>query len=360
MKKVLRSAVLAGAMLVALALSGTAMAAYTSARLLVDSADEKLGGGAPLTISVSSARQDEATFKVTIYVPQGYVSSLVQPVNTQIGTATAQARVFPSEIVLPLSGTIRTVDPAPYRSNPQSLACAGGATAKIDAVWIISVSVAGQPPFDIPMYVTTITSGPEAAFASAKLQVCLASPYVPEAQGGARQGAMLLNANLRLNGGIFTNPATRGDYRWRALFTPYQVGTATPNAAGTVEAQSIQRLPLQLTLNARARGNRRVTLSGGLIEAGAGIGAQTIALYRGRTAKGVKVFARVRTNARGNFVKTVRMPRTGNWYFRARVTVGTRTANGCAVRTNPAITCLRTTTAGGAVFNNRVFRIRVR
>ena len=359
MKKAIRLAVVAGVSVIALAFTGSALAAYTSPTLVVDSADEKLGGGAPLTIRVSTAREDDATFKVTIYAPQGYVSSTVQPAGTQIGTAEAQAQAGPtSDVILPLAGTIRTADPAPYRASPQSQACAGGAT--IDAVWIISVTVAGQPPFDIPMYVTTITSGAEASFASVKLQVCLASPYVPESQGGARLGAKLLNATLRLNGGIFTNPNTAGDYRWRALFTPYTVGSASPNALGTVETQSVQRIPVQLVLNGRANHRtNRITLSGRFTERGLGIGSQTVALYRGKTARGVKVFKRIRTRANGSFSTVVRL-KPGMWFFRARAVVGLRTVNGCEVRTNPAITCLRTTYAPATVFNNTRLRVRLR
>src|SRR5688572_30578629 len=75
MKQLLRFLAVAGATLGALVVSGTAMAAYQSPRLDILNPSERVGGGGPLTIRVSQDRADDATFRLVIYVPQGYTSS---------------------------------------------------------------------------------------------------------------------------------------------------------------------------------------------------------------------------------------------------------------------------------------------
>src|SRR5205085_1915122 len=46
-----------------------------------------------------------------------------------------------------------------------------------------------------------------------------------------------------------TQPAAAADYRWTSLWTPYNPGKGTVNAAGSVEVQSIRPLPLGGKLN---------------------------------------------------------------------------------------------------------------
>src|SRR5438105_5017588 len=69
--------------------------------------------------------------------------------------------------------------------------------------------------------------------------------------GRAAFGAKLLTAVFTSN--AFTNPPATGDYRWRALWTPYTPRTGSPNAAGSVETQSLVRIPTQLTVTAKKK-----------------------------------------------------------------------------------------------------------
>ena len=77
------------------------------------------------------------------------------------------------------------------------------------AVWKLNITVAGTP-LTVPIYVDAITAGPEAAFASAKIQLCLAGPI------GTPTGAQLLFAFFDVNG-VFTNPSNTSN---RALEDP--------------------------------------------------------------------------------------------------------------------------------------------
>jgi hypothetical protein len=65
--------------------------------------------------------------------------------------------------------------------------------------------------------------------------------------GRAQFGAKLLSATFAVS--AITQPTASGDFRWTSLWTPYNPGKGTPNAAGSVEAQSIRHIPTQVKLN---------------------------------------------------------------------------------------------------------------
>jgi hypothetical protein len=361
MNPVRRLLVLACASIAAMAVAGSAIAAYTSPRLVVRNPSERLGGGGPLTIQVSQNRADTATARVTIYVPQGYVSSLVPQTGQTIGaiTARAQALAISPDAVLDLQGSIIAADPTPYRTNPQSVGCAGNAL--FDSVWVLQLQAAGQT-LNVPAYVTTVTNPPEANFASGKITICLPSPYVPVAQGGAQFGAKLLSASMTLRG-IFTNPGTGGDYRWRALWTPYAENTATIDAAGSVETQSVDRLPAQLTLQRISYNRRtnRMVFGGTLREHRAAVGGAAIQILRGTTARNVKRVRTVRTVLRnGQYRVTLVAPRGRTFFVRARVTVPQRNTSCVATFTTPApIPCIAANLSPFTIETNRVLRVQV-
>jgi hypothetical protein len=357
MKRAVRLLTVAGAMLGALVFSGTAMAAYTTPRLEIVNPSERLGGGGPLTVRVTVSRADDATFRLAIYIPQGYVTSLVPPAGMpQIGTLSGRIQVgaISPDAEAPFTGRILG-DNQP-QNYPQGPACiAGLGTSTIDAVYLLELTASGQT-LRVPMYVSTITTGPEAAFASGRMVACLPSPHVPPPQG-ATLGAKLVAANLTFTS-LFTNPNTAGDYRWRAFWTPW-APPATPNAAGTVETQAVDQIPVQLSIN-RARWLRgRVTITGSLLENRRGRPGATIRVYIGRTARGVRLRTRVQTRARGVYTARLRWrPRRGPIWVRTQVVMPAATQDSCAQRTNPAINCIRTTTSSYTLFNNRRVRAR--
>ena len=351
MKTPLRLLVAALAAVGALAASGTATAAYDSLSMAVVGPNA-LNRQAPLSIAVAQRREDDATFRLVIYVPRGYGTTFNQSAGTQVGTVEAQvnARAIDPNALVRLQGVIRAADPTPYRANAQSLACAGAGNA-IDAVYLLVLTSPVPPAFEIPLYVTTVT-GADTAFAQAKLTACLPSPNVPEAQGGARLGAKLVSAVLNFTA-TFRSPARSNAYRWRTLATPYAAGSAAPNAAGTIETQSVD-LP-GATVTIRAAQNRR---TGRVGVTGTFGNATRIAIgARVQILSGRRVVGRARTNNRGAYRVTLRL-RRGRYTLRARGTVGT-VASTCTAPISPSIRCLRSTVAGFSL-DSRSVRIRVR
>jgi hypothetical protein len=242
MKRTLRLTVLACTSAIALAFAGSAWAAYTP-KLVADPKSEALSGGGAFTLTFSQPADDQATAKATIYTPNGFSTDVSQAVGATLGTVKANVIAKGlGGIPLNLTGKIQAGNPANYTANP----CAPGTH---QAVWVMVLTASNQT-LRVPMYIDSITGGPEAAFASMKLQVCLPSPDVPVEQGGATFGAKLVTAQLNFIAGIFTNPSTRGAYIFRSIATPYDVNSGTARPDQTVETRAFVQLPVGLTLNA--------------------------------------------------------------------------------------------------------------
>jgi hypothetical protein len=242
MTKSIRVALVGAVSLVALAFAGSALASF-SPKLTVTNATQAAGSSGGLTIDVRVNQADDPTAKVQIYVPTGY--QLSSPaVGTRLGgvTATAQAADL-GGAVLPLTGDLNVVDASQFAV--QQAQC-GVTTAT--ATWDLHLTAAGQT-LDVPMWVVQ-TAGPEQAVGPFKLVVCLPPPDVPAGTPGrATFGAKLLSATFTSS--AFTNPASAGEYRWTSAWTPYTPNTGRPNAAGSVEVQSLVRLPTQVALTVR-------------------------------------------------------------------------------------------------------------
>lgn len=324
MQKVIRLACAALAGGAALALAGPAAAAYTP-RLVVTGAAQSLGASSALTFALTTPAADDATAKIVLYAPLGYGLTPGQLVGTPLGKAQAQAisRTLGGSL-LPLAGDVVADDPAKYAGN----ACAPGTH---QGVWLLRLNGVGQT-IQLPFYLDQVTSGAEAAFASWRIQACLPSPDVPEAQGGAKLGAKLTSIQFSV-GAIFTNPAVAGSYVWRSALTPYAPASGTVDASRAVEARSTVSLPGLLALTAVL--NQRtgiVTLRSALTENGAPVARQKVRLLMGTTARNPKVFRTAVTSARGALVSTIRLAEKRTRYLRAYVNVATRDdgASGCA------------------------------
>ena len=218
----------------ALAFAGSALASFSPK--LVVSGDAT--GTARIGVVVGAS--DDATAKTTIYVPAAYAVGTVSP-GTKLGTVTATASAADlAGAVLPLTGELDAIAPTPTTD----------ATAQVCGVtpaqtWDLHLSTAGQT-LDIPLFVVPAAAPDQAAGLGTKLVVCLPPPDVPvNTPGRAVFGAKLLSATFAVS--AITLPAAPADYRWTSLWTPYTPGTGQPNAAGTVETQALQRLPVKLT-----------------------------------------------------------------------------------------------------------------
>ena len=240
MRRSIRLTVFACAAALALAVVALAAASYQPS-MGIFQATYKPGAAGAVTVVVAQERADDPTAKITIYVAPGYTTTLGQAPGTTIGSVVAHVQVLdlgPNQ--LPLTGPVKADNPANYVSNP----CAPGAH---EAVWTLNAALPGQPANPIPVYVDH-TSGAEAAFSSAKLQVCFRDPNLPN--GDPRRspnGTKFLDAAFTVRG-VFRNPTTAGRKLWQSIFTPYTPGTGNPNAAGSAEAQAIVPMPYTLTL----------------------------------------------------------------------------------------------------------------
>src|SRR5436190_18287726 len=266
MSRVLKLAVLAGAVVTALAFAGNALAVQ---KLSVAQT------ATSLTIKVTQAQTDAQPAKITIYVPTGYSINTSAAPGTTIGTTSGSIFARDANIPLPLSGNVVVAPP-----DTNAPGCATGTHL---AVWNLALSVAGQA-INLPVHVDP-TAGAEAALGAYKMVVCLAPADVPQGTPGrSPNGAQLLEANFTVNN-VFQVPATESI--WKAITTPYAAGTGLPNPAGTVETRALAAEGA-LTINARVTNKKKRTLriTGKLSQAGAGVaGSQVRLLLNGNASR---------------------------------------------------------------------------
>src|SRR5256714_2676272 len=231
LQKALKLVTLAVAAVGALALAGNALATQ---QLAVSQT------GTSTTIKVSQADTDPQPAKITIWIPAGYTLNTSAAPGAKIGTTTGTVVARDGAALhLPLTGDVVVDDPAKHLTDP----CSPGAHA---AVWILALSVAGQN-VNLPVYVTSPTTGADATLGSTKLETCLGPVDVPQGTPGrSPNGAQLLDATFTVTNTL-TPPA--GSTRWISTFTPWGAGTGRPNPAGTGQALSFLG-PGSLTLDA--------------------------------------------------------------------------------------------------------------
>jgi hypothetical protein len=290
MRKTIRFAMLLGATFASLAFVSSALASF-SPKLIVSSA----AAGGPVRVGAIVGASDDPTAKTSIYVPTGYQVNTTTAVGTKLGDVTATAAAADlGGAVLPLTGELDV-------AAPDAAAAAQCQTTDVQ-MWNLKLTAAGQT-LNVPVHLVQ-TSAPEAASGfSYKLVICLPPPDVPVgAPGRAQFGAKLLSATFAVS--AITQPTAAGDSRWTSLWTPYNPGKGTPNAAGSVETQAVRHIPTQVKLTVtkkkvttikvkRIKGKRHVTktvrtlvkFSSRVTENGAAPGSATITT----TAAGKKV-----------------------------------------------------------------------
>jgi hypothetical protein len=344
MTRKFRMLIVGAASLVTLVFAGAAFAAFTPT--LAIGHTPPTAGSSATSFRLTVPRDDDALFRAQFYVPAGYTATLGQAPGTQLGTVAAQVQVREpiAGAVLPLTGTVVVTDQATVGAAVAQ--CTGTPTHA--GYWVLVLQAAGQE-LRVPMVIDPV-SGPLAAVASYVINVCLPSPHIPVAAGGATFGAKLIQAQVNLNN-VLTAPSSRGTYRWHAVTTPWPNGPGLPNAAGTVTAQGTAMLPGAITLSATSR-KRVVTVTGRLTEAGQGIGARTVTVRIGTRNYSV------RTNAAGTFRKAVRIARGSRVAVRATAAVPART--GACTATSPfaPIPCVSDTSQFFTVTRSITARVR--
>jgi hypothetical protein len=235
MKKAIRFAALTSAVFASLAFAGSALASF-SPKLVVSAA-----GSGPTRIGVVVSNADDPTAKVSIYVPSGYQVG-APAAGTKLGDVTATAAAADlGGAVLPLTGELDAIAPT-AATNAAAAQC----QVSPSQTWNLHLTAAGQS-LEIPLFVVAGAAPEVAVGYQTKLVVCLPPPDVPVGTPGrATFGAKLLSASFTSS--AITQPVASGDYRWTSLWTPYNPGKGTVNAAGSVEVQSIRHLPTQAKL----------------------------------------------------------------------------------------------------------------
>lgn len=330
--------------LCALSWTTAASGAYTPT-LLVGETSPALGGSGPVRIFVQTRDDDDATGLITLYAPRGYGVKLDHPADTELGTVIAFVRTGSlSAPRVAVQGRVKADNPADYVSNT----CAPGSH---DAVWRVDFILAGTA-YRVPLYVDRLTSGPEAAYASARLQLCLASPYVARPQA-----VSLTYADLTIDD-VFTNPGQQGTYAWNGVFVPYTPGTASLNAALTAQSTAYIGLPGTFVVLAKRqlRGRRAFALvTACLREAGQAVrGIRVRLYYGGRTVFSSKRVASPLTNAHGCATARIRLRKLLILFASARVPV--RGASGCAPSLAPRCTSASTYPPSGRFRPVRITR----
>ena len=306
-------------------------------------------------ISLRAAATDAATARVVLYLPVGWAPGRPAP-GAAIGRATATA-LAPDGSTVTLAGTVigATADDA-------QAACALPGSA----VWLLQLARSGTL-IQIPLVVAAPPTQ-AAGFAAATITACW-----PAASSAAAGGLRLLGIDFGLGGTSLRAPRAPGTYRWRALFTPYAAGAASESPAGTVEAQSLVRLPARLTLAAklavrrtpvdlkvtRTIGGRQVTalerqilvtrfadLSGFAREFDGGIADAAVDVLGGVAPTSLRRLTQVTPAASGLFTTRIQIDTAaGHVTFRVRTSVGERDlgAAACTPSFGTSVACVSAT-----------------
>ena len=344
-----RLGVLLGACGLALVMTGPAAAALTPRLSASTSASAS-------SIGYSQGATDDPVAKITFYVPSGFTALLAQPEGEQVGTVSATALAADlGNANLPLRGTIVaatatttvTVSGQAVPLGAAATQCTG--TAVHSAYWILNLTASGQT-LQVPAYVDDVPlTSPLSDLANNSIQICLPPPDVPAGTPGrATFGAKLVSATLLSD--VFSVPP--GSYTWRAVVTPYTPATGRANPAGTVEVQSVDRTPQQVTLAGRAvRGQARTVRVSGRVRAA----ERGVAGARVQVLLGTRVLGRATTKAGGVWSATVRIP-TATAFLRASATYTAASAGTCTAGF-PPVPCGAKTFGGFVAASSRV-RVR--
>jgi hypothetical protein len=271
--------------LVALVAVPSALAAYTTPKLEVRQA------GTVTTFKTTQTSSEDATASVRIFVPTGTTLTTSQAPGTALGTATALLKLHAlAGAEVPVQGTLVVAAPGQIPAALVS-ACLGGATPT--ATWLLALSIAGNA-VNVPVYLVP-ASGPLAGLGVAYIQACLASPYIPTAEGGATGGAQLVNAEFSIEG-VFGR-VTAGAFV--AIWTPWTPGSGTVNAAGTV-ASPAAIAPGAVSTRARTAG-RGAVVSGTVTQGGSGRGGVKVTIRGGAKRTGMKRLAVITSRANGSY-----------------------------------------------------------
>ncbi len=263
-------------------------------RLVVSSTSSALAARGDMTIDLEAP--EGMTGTLTMYAPPNYSARLDRAPGARVGDVLAAvARLDGGDVVL--AGSLTAADPVMAIDS-------GCSTGSHSALWVLELSGLGLD-VSVPLVLDPVVAGPESAYASYRLDVCL---------GELRLRALA----VRLNG-IFGNPPDVGEYTWRARLS---AGSPRPE----IELRSTALVPVTISMTGRYEASgKHALLRGTLTAGGRPVAGTSVAVSTGNGASTQAV-----TDTRGRF-SVERLIRAATT-FRASASVAAVdvTATGCA------------------------------
>jgi hypothetical protein len=348
MRKSVRFALLAAASVMALALAGTALAAYRP-YLTIYEYSYKLAASPSVEIDYEQKATEPAPARAVFVVPAGYAVDLTQSPGTTIGFVIANIKTgasstFAGAVLRNLTGPITVVNPGDYAVPAAQ--CTGNPVHT--AVWTLTLAIPGVTgqDFVIPAYVDK----PGPAGTAASITFCLPNPNIPESSGGARFGAFPLNVSMTFRGAfhVFTNPSSATFYTWSAFVTPWPNGPGAPISAETVEARANVPIPYSTTLRRVATKKGSWHFAGKLTGGGGPFVREKLDVYEAATVAGLGRLARPTfrtrpTTKKGTFTFTRKATRTARYFQTVFGPFDVTTPNTCGGPTTAPAGCTTAT-----------------
>lgn len=375
----IRAALVGLASVAALALSSSALAAFTTSPRLFASQSQQAGR---VNLLYTQSIAEDPVARIVHHVPTPYRTNLsARPAGTLVGTAVLRGNPTtaigdnPANENLVLSGTIEAVgadtvhkvNGKDVRVSAAATSCIGKALGERGQYWLLRLKDAGgDVSYDVPVFVERLSDQTDFG-ADATISTCFGPPDVAESNPNRSPGGLRVREfELQLNR-VFTSPKD-GLQRWSTLATPYQPRTGRVNEAGTVELQSIVSYPRTISVAAPVRtkltaGFATYRFTGNVALPPHDRAGSRTGLYRGfdrtqvgsRTANAFPIFS----GKAGRYTKlhTIRrVAKQQSFMFQVRAYVRTAIYGraGCAANYHPNVTCIQTTRAGYLVRSRNV------
>lgn len=306
-------------------------------------------GQGATTIVYHQEEWEPAPAVLTLYVPSRDEATLMAASGSKVGTV--EGTLVATDLGgahLPLTGSVTAAaagDTISFGGSDVTLgdaatACIG--TPDAAAYWVLNLTIPGLT-IQLPIFASTVEEGRFAG--GLRLSLCPAAPgTAPGTRDRALLGAKLLDLSVTLDK-VLDVPA--GWQQWYLQATPYVEGTSAFDAARSVEAQTQDRSPQELTLNAKeTRKSGVVRLSGRLEQGGRGVAGQRVRILIGKRAAG-----HAKTDRHGRYSLTRRV--TEATTFTAAATVRTRDKD-CADPAFAPLPCVSATIGGFVVASDPV------
>jgi hypothetical protein len=353
MKTLIRAAVSAALVAVALAFSGSAFAAINPKFSVGITGQPK---AANVGLDARVGQSDDWIGRLQIYLPAGF--KLSAPVGgTQVGTGqvTAIGTLVGPDQIFTMSAKVMAIGTTDPAVSFQTTNCDNVGHL---AAWMVQAQ-GGDDSWSFPIFVDQ-TTGTETQFGSYKLVAC----FGPRSPGSTNsESNKFIGLSLSLNG--FVPPTAPGDYKWRSLWTPFagdqspQTGNQSSSAlnpAGSVEAQSTTRTQTgALTISAK-RAGAKVVLTGKLIVNGEAMNAVTVAIRHGSTKTNLVAAGTVKTTSAGSFVKSLALGKA--LYFQAGATLSKQDLGPGGCSASFGVPCVDATVGGTAVLSKLIHLTR--